>query len=90
MVGAHGSPRRPPLRPIRFHPAGAACRGEGAPRPYFLVAYPHVIDGLGAGAVLDAITFEASVIPAKAGIQCTRLRKCSLPNVRPPHRARPG
>jgi hypothetical protein len=47
MVGAHGWPRRPPLRPIRFHPAGAACRGEAAPRPYFLVAYPHVIDGLG-------------------------------------------
>jgi hypothetical protein len=36
-----------PLRPIRFHPDGAACRGEAAPRPYLLVAYPHVIDGLG-------------------------------------------
>jgi hypothetical protein len=36
-----------PLRPIRFHPEGAACRGEAAPRPYLLVAHPHGIDGLG-------------------------------------------
>jgi hypothetical protein len=49
MVGAHGSPRRPPLRPIRFYPEGPACRGEAPPRPYFLVANPHVIDGLGLG-----------------------------------------
>jgi hypothetical protein len=35
-------------RPIRLHPEGAACRGEAAPRPYLLVACPHVIDGLGA------------------------------------------
>jgi len=33
---------------IRFHPEAAACRGEAAPRPYVPVAYPHVIDGLGA------------------------------------------
>jgi hypothetical protein len=39
--------RRRRLRPIRFHPVGAACRGEAAPRPYLLVACPHVIDGLG-------------------------------------------
>ena len=36
-----------PLRPSQFHPEAAACRGEAAPRPYFLLAYPHVIDGLG-------------------------------------------
>jgi hypothetical protein len=36
-----------PLRPIRFHSEGAARRGEAPPRPYLLVAYPHVIDGLG-------------------------------------------
>ena len=34
-------------RGIRFHPEGAACRGEAPPRPYVLVVYPHVIDGLG-------------------------------------------
>jgi len=34
-------------RGIRYHPQGAACRGEAPPRPYFLVVYPHVIDGLG-------------------------------------------
>jgi hypothetical protein len=38
--------RRWPLRPIRFRPEGAACRGEAAPRPYLRVAAPHVIDGL--------------------------------------------
>jgi hypothetical protein len=32
--------------PIRSHPEGAARRGEAAPRPYLLIAYPHVIDGL--------------------------------------------
>ena len=48
-TGETGRGARPrPLRPIRFHPVGAACRGEAAPRPYFLVAYPHIIDGLGA------------------------------------------
>ena len=35
-------------RGIRFHPEGAACRGEAPPRPYVLVVYPHVIDGLAA------------------------------------------
>ena len=39
--------RRWRLRPIRFHPEGAARRGEAAPRPYLLIACPHVIDGLG-------------------------------------------
>jgi len=34
-------------RGIRYHPQGAACRGEAPPRPYVLVVYPHVIDGLG-------------------------------------------
>jgi hypothetical protein len=60
-TGRGGRPGDPwPLRPIRFHPQGAACRGEAAlrqahggeqgrtaPRPYLLVACPHVIDGLG-------------------------------------------
>jgi hypothetical protein len=32
--------RRWPLRPVRFHPEGAACRSEAPPRPYLLVAYP--------------------------------------------------
>jgi len=36
-------------RGIRYHPQGAACRGEAPPRPYVLVVYPHVIDGLGTG-----------------------------------------
>ena len=39
--------RRWPLRPIRFHPEIATCRGEAAPRPYLLMAYLHVINGLG-------------------------------------------
>ena len=39
--------RRWRLRPNRFHPEGAAGRGEAAPRPYLLVACPHVIDGSG-------------------------------------------
>ena len=39
--------RRLPQRAIRFHPGGAACRGEAPPRPYLHVADPHVIDGLG-------------------------------------------
>jgi hypothetical protein len=47
-TGETGRGARPwPLRPIPFHPEGAACRGEAAPRPYFLVAYPHAIEGLG-------------------------------------------
>jgi hypothetical protein len=29
---------RRPLRPIRFHPEGAARRGEAPPRPYLIVA----------------------------------------------------
>jgi hypothetical protein len=45
MGGRRGDRWR--LRPIRFHPEGAACRGEAAPRPYLLVACPHLIDGLG-------------------------------------------
>jgi hypothetical protein len=43
--GRRGDPW--PLRPIWFHPQGAGCRGEAPPRPYLLVTYPHVIDGLG-------------------------------------------
>jgi len=47
-TGKIGKGARPwPLRSIRFHPEGAACRGEAPPRPYSLVAYLDVIDGLG-------------------------------------------
>jgi hypothetical protein len=35
-----------PPNAVRFHPEGAACRGEAPPRPYVLVVYLHVIDGL--------------------------------------------
>jgi hypothetical protein len=34
-------------RRVRFHLQGARCRDEAPPRPYVLVVYPHVIDGLG-------------------------------------------
>ena len=37
-----------PVRLVRFHPEGAAGRGEVPPRPDNFAAYPHVIDGLGA------------------------------------------
>ena len=47
-TGETSSGARPrSLRTIRLHAEGAGCRGEAAPRPYFFVAYPHVIDGLG-------------------------------------------
>jgi hypothetical protein len=75
MVGAHGWPRRPPLRPIRFHPAGAACRGEAPPRPYFLVAYPHVIDGLGGGRERVASFEMASFTKRRCGLERPHVAK---------------
>jgi hypothetical protein len=54
--------RRSPPRPIRFHPEGAACRGEAAPHLYLLVACPHVIDGLGtAGRVMAQFGLAAAI-----------------------------
>jgi hypothetical protein len=55
--------RRWPLRAIRFHPEGAACRGEAPPRHYLLVAYPHVIDGLGSAFFVDVVFACHEIFP---------------------------
>ena len=54
-------------RGIRFHPEGAACRGEAPPRSYVLVVYPHVIDGFGG---LDSCAFRRS--PLQGSTRKTR------------------
>jgi hypothetical protein len=54
-----------------------------APHPYFLVAYPHVIDGLGipasAGMTMLGAPVLNIVIPAKAGIHRPDPCYCLLP-----------
>ena len=46
-----GSDPWPPC-PIRLNLQVAACTGKAPPRPYFPIALPHLIDGLGKAATL--------------------------------------